>query len=130
MTLHEDKNLLLLRFSFAEDSEELASKIRHFYDLYFLMQDAECQEYLWSEQFTKEFKELYAHDQESFDHPKGWNRQPHTASPLLKDFDAVWKQLRGTYETKIPPLAYVQPIPSADATADAFRLIVRELSVI
>lgn len=122
-----EKTVSLLRFSFAEDSEKLASKIRHFYDLYFLMQDAECQEYLRSEQFTKEFKELYAHDQESFDHPKGWNKQPHSASPLLMDFDAVWKQLRRTYETKIPPLAYVQPIPSADAAADAFKRIVEEL---
>lgn len=122
-----EKTVSLLRFSFAEDSEKLSSKIRHFYDLYFLMQDVECCEYLDSEQFKNEFRELYAHDQESFDHPKGWNRQPHTASPLLTDFDATWKQLRGTYETKIPPLAYVQPIPSADAAAEAFRQIVTKL---
>ncbi|MBQ4018972.1 MAG: nucleotidyl transferase AbiEii/AbiGii toxin family protein [Paludibacteraceae bacterium] len=125
-----EKIVSLLRFSFAEDSEKLASKIRHFYDLYFLMQDAECREYLQSEQFRSEFKELYAHDQESFDLPKGWNRQPHAASPLLMDFDAVWKQLRGTYETKIPPLTYVQPIPSADAAAEAFRMIAEELKKI
>ena len=122
-----EKTVSLLRFSFAEDSEKLASKIRHFYDLYFLMQDAECQEYLQSEQFKNEFRELYAHDQESFDHPKGWNRQPHTASPLVTDFEAVWKQLRSTYETKIPPLAYVHPIPSADAASEAFMQIVKIL---
>ncbi len=123
-----EKTVSLLRFSFAEDSEKLASKIRHFYDLYFLMQDAECQKYLESEQFTKEFRELYAHDQESFDYPKGWNRQPHTASPLLMDFEAVWEQLRKTYETKIPPLAYVQPIPAASAASEAFKHIVAKLS--
>jgi len=122
-----EKIVSLLRFSFAEDSEKLASKIRHFYDLYFLMQDAECRAYIQSEHFKNEFRELYAHDQESFDHPKGWNRQPHTASPLLMDFEAAWKQLRGTYETKIPPLAYIQPIPSADSAAEAFRQIVKIL---
>lgn len=125
-----EKTVSLLRFSFAEDSEKLASKIRHFYDLYFLMQDAECREYLVSEQFKNEFRELYAHDQESFDHPKGWNKQLHSASPLLMDFEAVWKQLSKTYETKIPPLAFVQPIPSADAAAEAFRQIVNQLSQI
>lgn len=78
-------------------------------------------------QFMKEFKELYAHDQESFDHPKGWNRQPHTASPLLMDFEAVWKQLRSIYEMKIPPLAYVHPIPSEDAASEAFLQIVQIL---
>lgn len=122
-----EKMVSLLRFSFAEDSEKLASKIRHFYDLYFLMQDTECREYLQSEQFTKEFKELYEHDQESFDHPKGWNRQPHTASPLVMDFDSVWKQQRVVYETKIPPLAYVQPIPSADVVSEAYKQIVARL---
>lgn len=125
-----EKTVSLLRFSFAEESEKLASKIRHFYDLYFLMQDADCQEYLKSEQFKSEFRELYAHDQESFDHPKGWNKQPHMASPLLIDFDAVWQQLRGTYETKMLPLAYVQPIPPANAAEKAFKQIVEELKKI
>lgn len=125
-----EKTVSLLRFSFAEDSEKLTSKIRHFYDLYFLMHDVECREYLQSEQFENEFKELYAHDQESFDHPKGWNRQPHTASPLLTDFESVWGQLRRTYETKIPPLAYVQPIPSANAAEEAFKQIVEVLKKI
>lgn len=122
-----EKTVSLLRFSFAEDKQELASKIRHFYDLYFLVQDAECREYLGSEQFKREFRELYAHDQESFDHPKGWNRQPYGSSPLLTDFGAVWATLRETYETKIPPLAYIKPIPTADAAAEAFGMIVRKL---
>ena len=125
-----EKIISLLRFSFADSFQLLENKIRHFYDLYFLMQDAECQGYLESEQFKSEFRELYAHDQESFDHPKGWNRQPHTASPLLMDFEAVWEQLRSTYETKIPPLAYVQPIPAADSAAEAFKHIVAKLSQI
>jgi len=125
-----EKTVSLLRFSFAVDSEKLASKIRHFYDLYFLMQDTKCREYLQSEQFKSEFRELYAHDQESFDYPEGWNKQPHVASPLLMDWDTSWKQLRGTYETKIPPLAYVQPIPSARAAEEAFKQIVEELKKI
>ena len=52
---------------------------------------------------------------------------PHSASPLLTDFDALWKMLRETYETKIPPLAYIKPIPSADSAAEAFRTIAGQL---
>ena len=118
-----EKTVSLLRFSFAKDSDELASKIRHFYDLYFLVQDEECQQYLQSDQFRTEFAELYAHDQESFDHPEGWNKQPHTVSPLLTDFGGVWQNLRSIYETKIPPLAYIKPIPAADKAAEAFEQI-------
>ena len=45
----------------------------------------------------------------------------------MTDFGAVWETLRETYETKIPPLAYIKPIPTADAAAEAFGMIVRKL---
>ena len=125
-----EKTVSLLRFSFAKDSTELTSKIRHFYDLYFLVHDDDCLKYLRSDLFRKEFVELYAHDQASFDHPEGWKQQPHTLSPLLMDFGSVWQDLRPTYETKIPPLAYIKPVPSADQAADAFEQIVRILRTI
>ena len=125
-----EKTVSLLRFSFAKDSGELASKIRHFYDLYFLVHDEECQQYLQSDQFRTEFAELYAHDQESFDHPEGWNKQPHTVSPLLTDFGGLWQNLRSIYETKIPPLAYIKPIPVADKAAEAFEQIAGVLRTI
>ena len=125
-----EKTVSLLRFSFAKDVTELASKIRHFYDLYFLVQDEECLQYLHSDLFRTEFVELYAHDQESFDHPEGWKQQPHTASPLLTDFGNVWQSLRSIYESKIPPLAYIKPIPVADQAAGAFEQIANILRII
>lgn len=84
-----EKTVSLLRFSFGQDINELATKIRHFYDLYFLVNDAECSTYLHSDLFRREFAELYAHDQASFDRPQGWKNQPHTMSPLLTYFDTV-----------------------------------------
>ncbi len=125
-----EKTVSLLRFSFAQDIKELATKIRHFYDLYFLVNDAECAQYLRSDQFKQEFRELYAHDQESFDRPQGWKNQPHTMSPLLTEFDSVWQNLRSTYETNIPPLAYIKPIPAADKAAEAFGQIAEVLKTI
>lgn len=53
---------------------------------------------------------------------KGEKNQPHTMLPLLTDFDAVWQKLRNTYETNIPPLAYIQPIPAAERTPPTWRL--------
>lgn len=42
-----EKVVSLLRFSFEEDPMAgLTSKVRHFYDLHFLMKDKECHEYL------------------------------------------------------------------------------------
>lgn len=122
-----EKTVSLLRFSFAQDIKELAAKIRHFYDLYFLVNDTECSQYLHSDLFRQEFGELYAHDQATFDHPQGWKNQPHTMSPLLTDFAPVWQNLRSTYETNLPPLAYIQPIPTAEKAAEAFEQIIQVL---
>ncbi len=110
-----------------QDINELATKIRHCYDLYFLVNDTECSTYLHSDLFRREFSELYAHDQASFDRPQGWKNQPHTLSPLLTDFDTVWQKLRNTYETNIPPLAYIKPIPEAEKAAEAFEQIAQVL---
>ena len=122
-----EKTVSLLRFSFAQDIKELATKIRHFYDLYFLVNDAECAAYLHSDLFRQEFVELYAHDQASFDRPQGWKDQTYRMSPLLTHFDVVWQSLRNTYETDIPPLVYIRPIPAADKVADAFLHIAQVL---
>ena len=122
-----EKTISLLRFSFSHDIKELETKIRHFYDLYFLVNDVECSAYLHSNLFRQDFVELYAHDQASFDRPQGWKNQPYTVSPLLTNFDVVWQNLRNTYETDIPPLVYIRPIPVSEKVAEAFEQIAQVL---
>jgi hypothetical protein len=67
-----EKLVSLIRFSFEEDIQKsLAAKIRHFYDLYYLTNDAECVEYINSADFQKDLSELLIHDQQEFDKPTG-----------------------------------------------------------
>jgi Domain of unknown function (DUF1814). len=55
-----EKLVLLIRFSFSENPVvAITSKIRHFYDLYFLTNDPECAECLNSPDFKKNFNELH-----------------------------------------------------------------------
>jgi hypothetical protein len=59
-----EKLLSLIRFSFSEDApKSIASKIRHFYDLYYLANDAECAKCIRSIDFQKDLSELLSHDQ-------------------------------------------------------------------
>lgn len=68
-----EKLVSLIRFSFDENPvKAVASKIRHFYDLYFLANDDQGKAYLHSDNFKRDFAELYAHDQQTFDMPLGW----------------------------------------------------------
>jgi predicted nucleotidyltransferase component of viral defense system len=119
-----EKLVSLFRFSFSENPQAaLAAKIRHFYDLYFLANDAECAAYLQTEQFKTDFAELLEHDKQEFDTPVGWNKKEILQSPLVTDFPALWNSLRNVYLTELPRLAFV-PIPNEKDVAEGFVGIV------
>jgi predicted nucleotidyltransferase component of viral defense system len=106
-----EKMVSLIRFSFEEDYiESLKGKIRHFYDLYFLMNDAECADFIKSEKFKQQFFEILDHDRVIFEEPHGWQAKQVIESPLIKDFETIWKQVKEKYKTELTALAY-SPIP-------------------
>lgn len=108
-----EKVVSLLRFSFTNPpAEGLRKKIRHFYDLHFLLNVEECKKYL-QEDFITDFRNLVKHDQETFDTPDGWSNVPILSSPLMTSFDKLWPILSNTYERELSQLAY-KPIPASD----------------
>ena len=110
-----EKLVSLIRFSLSPNPiVDISSKIRHFYDLYYLMNDPECHEYVHSTQFTNDFMALLNHDREKFDQPEGWNRKSMQDSTLISDWKTAWRKLAQKYSTELPPLAY-SAIPPVDA---------------
>lgn len=125
MTLCE-KIVSLLRFSFEEDFVNgLAGKIRHFYDLYFLLQEKECIEYLKGD-FSKDLKQLIDHDKREFSRPPKWRNSDLSSSPLVSDFGSVWKELVPTYKSVLSALAF-RKIPDEELIADSFRVLLSVL---
>ena len=113
----------LLRCSLANNPiPELSAKIRHFYDLYFLLRDTETHAYLQSEDFKADLKALFDHDQQEFEKPDGWQDKTMGDSPLLTDFHTMWNNLQSLYLRELPDLAY-QEIPSAEAIEDSLITI-------
>lgn len=109
-----EKLVSIIRCSLASNPiPELTAKIRHFYDLHYLLQDEECKAYLESNSFKEDFYSLFEHDQKSFDNPEGWQNKTWNQSPLITDFHPVWKSLKNVYLKELPDLAY-QKIASAD----------------
>lgn len=122
-----EKVVSLLRFSFADNPVEgLSSKIRHFYDIYFLLNDAECMEYVKGD-FIKNAQELIEHDKETFDVPEKWKSSPISEAPLLNSFDELWNELSGLYERELAALAYNQ-IPGADTIKQQIKNFINELN--
>ncbi|MDE5876887.1 MAG: nucleotidyl transferase AbiEii/AbiGii toxin family protein [Muribaculaceae bacterium] len=123
-----EKIVSLFRYSLAKDYEqELAKKIRHFYDLYFLMEDSECFEYFYSQEFISDLSSLLDHDREMFDKPDGWNTRSIMDSPLFKSLDEVWERSLSTlYEKELSALAY-KPIPPAKSVIENVASIIGEI---
>ena len=115
-----EKLVSLIGFSFSENpTKELANKIRHFYDLYYLAKDEECTKYLQSSEFQKDLSELLTHDQQEFEEPQGRQTKVMKNSPLIIDFQKLWTNLRSTYQNELTPLA-LSEIPNEKLIEESF----------
>ena len=122
-----EKMVSLIRFSFKENTaESISEKIRHFYDLYYLMKNTECIEFVASDSFKKQFDAILQHDREMFEEPTGWQTKPISDSPLITNFSIVWDQLKEKYQTELSALAY-RPIPVENDVANCFEELIKRI---
>lgn len=122
-----EKMVSLIRFSFKENTfESISEKIRHFYDLYYLMKNAECIEFVASNSFKEHFDTILQHDRELFEEPIGWQIKPISESPLATDFLNLWKQLKEKYQMELSALAY-RPIPEENDVAKCFSELIKRI---
>ena len=119
-----EKMASLIRFSFSDNvTESVSKKIRHFYDLYYLMNDIQCVLFAQSEEFKKQFNEIFNHDKGVFDEPVGWQKKSVANSPLVVDFENIWAQLKNIYKSELSALAYTE-IPDEKEVAKCFKRLV------
>lgn len=123
-----EKMVSLIRFSYHGNTiESISEKIRHFYDLYYLMKDPECIEFVSSDSIKKQFDTILEHDRAFFEEPMGWQSKSISESPLVIDFPTIWKQLTGKYQTELSALAY-RPIPDEQDVAKCFSELIKSIS--
>lgn len=122
-----EKTVSLIRFSFEENTvESISKKIRHFYDLYFLMNDPGCAKFVTSASCKKQFETILQHDREMFDEPKGWQTKRINESPLISDFSAIWEQLKAKYKAELSAVAY-RAIPDEESVAKRFVELINRI---
>lgn len=123
-----EKLVSLLRCSLADNyMPELTAKIRHFYDLHFLLNDEEIQSYLKSDAFKSDFANLFTQDQQRFDKPEGWQNKDIMDSPIIMDLHSVWSTLCKVYLRELPNLAYKE-IPTIESIEDSMGLLLSYLT--
>jgi predicted nucleotidyltransferase component of viral defense system len=122
-----EKLVSLIRFSYKENTvESISEKIRHFYDLHYLMKNPECIEFVASDSFKKQFDTILQHDRAMFDEPMSWQTKSISESPLMTDFSTIWKQLKEKYQTELSALAY-RPIPDEKDVAKCFEELIKRI---
>lgn len=122
-----EKIVSLIRCSFKENTiESISEKIRHFYDVYYLMKGPECVEFVASSSFKERFDAILKHDKEMFEEPTGWQNKLIAESLLVNNFSSIWKQLKEKYEAELSALAY-RPIPDEKDVARCFTEIMKRI---
>jgi len=108
-----EKMVSLIRFSFEDDAiAGLTSKVRHFYDLFYILKSDATQRYIQTE-FPKDLNALIAHDKDVFDIPPRWKLAATSSSVLFTDFSGLWNKIAPIYERELSTLAY-RAIPGKD----------------
>lgn len=116
-----EKLVSLLRCSLADNYIlELTAKIRHFYDLHFLLNDDETRIYLESDAFKSDFTNLFAQDQQRFDKPEGWQNKDIIDSPIINNLHNIWSTLSNVYSRELPDLAYKE-IPTIESIENSMK---------
>ena len=122
-----EKVVSLIRVSFNENEvQAISEKIRHFYDLYYLVTDKETEQVVYSESFKSKFNEILNHDRKVFDEPKGWSDYRLEDSVLVNDFPAIWEKLKQKYQSELSALAY-RPIPKEEDVAEVFADLLKRI---
>jgi predicted nucleotidyltransferase component of viral defense system len=122
-----EKMVSLIRFSFEINlTESISEKIRHFYDLYYLMKDPECKAFVATDAFKRKFDAILQHDREMFEMPKGWSTKAVSESPLVIEFAKLWQLLKVKYQTELSALAY-RPIPDEKDIAMCFEELIKRI---
>lgn len=122
-----EKLVSLIRFSFDENPVQgVAGKIRHFYDLHYLMQDEDCLSFVNRKSFKNDFTALLEHDKAIFDDPEGWKIKKYQDSPILTDFDKLWKNLKLVYTSELEKMAFKE-IPNENIIKKSFKALIAKL---
>lgn len=124
-----EKMVSMFRCSLADDYyTELAAKIRHFYDIHFLLKDKSISQYLDSNAFKSDFISLFEQDQKRFFKPAGWQSKKLFDSPFIKSPHEVWSSLSRVYMRELPGLAY-GAIPPPDEIETSLLKVLSYLGV-
>jgi len=102
-----EKIMSLVRFSYTDEPiKDLQNKIRHTYDLHYLLQEKGLSNFFNSEDFTRMFLKVANDDIESFKNNNKWLNNHPSKALIFSDLKNVWKELMPVYNGLFKNLTY------------------------
>lgn len=104
-----EKVMGLLRVSLKENYlDEHRSRVRHFYDITKLLENAEIQDFLKSENVTNVIEEIYKSDLTSLEFKGDWTSADLSQNPLFTKTDEILNHIEYHFNTQFRKLLYIR----------------------
>lgn len=102
-----EKIMSLVRFSNSENPiEDLNNKIRHIYDIHFLMKDKSINNFFDSVEFDSMLQKVGNDDVFSFKNNNEWLKKHPASALIFHKPESTWEQLKNTYKGSFKELVY------------------------
>ena len=108
-----------------ESYTELKSKIRHLYDIYYLMQEEGIRAFLDSEDFSEMMQDVRHDDIEQFQ--ESWSQKPLSEAVIFSDTQRCIEGIGSYYQGTFRDLVYAKKIPDIDLILDEVRGIAKKV---
>ncbi len=118
-----EKLMGLVKASYGDNHiENLRRKIRHIYDVHFLLMDEFTRNFVESDGFQEMTGRVIACGQDTFP-PTPWFDRPLAEARLFSEFDAVWSDLESTYNGDFQAMVVDKNLPSGELIKETFELL-------
>ncbi len=122
-----EKVLSLVRASYAENpTKELSDRVRHIYDLHFIVNKPSMKEFITGNGFQKTIKEVLIDDEKNSQFQGDWTKQPLKDALIFTDWENVWKELQDVYQNHFRSLTFAE-LPENSAIDKSMKIIIKAI---
>lgn len=125
-----EKIMGLVKASYGDNHvSQLNSKIRHLYDLHFLLSDPETNVFIESEHFPIMMANVINSDRDTFTETP-WLDAPLSHARIFSNFDEIWPALESTYNNDFKAMVVDNELPSKDLLVSTITIINNKLTML
>ncbi len=118
-----EKLLSLVRASYAESPiNEWRARIRHIYDLHFILSKTGMRKFVSGITFKRLIQEVLTDDESNSQFKGDWTKKPISTSQFFYDWKNIWKELQPTYHGDFKKLVF-SDLPDVSAIDESICFI-------